>query len=260
MASAKEAGKAFMAGVLAKLPAEKRAQAEALFAGDDAEAAVSLMGDGTLARSDYSRLADQIAAKEAELTGKFDELTNWYAANQAALTEYREIKPKYDVFATGNGNGDVRVVDAPDPRKVAQDVVNESGREFLEVNAWLTDKALEHRDAFGERLDTRSLLNHPKLGRPVNGQPGRVFSLDDAYKETFGERVSAKAKADEDARIQKLVDERFAVERSKMGSHPFPLRGEQPSVLDTINDTNRPVHTVDSAVAEYERLQAVRGV
>jgi hypothetical protein len=260
MASAKEAGKVFMAGVLAKLPAEKRAQAEALFAGDDAEAAVSLMGDGTLARSDYSRLADQIAAKEAELTGKFDELNNWYAANQSALTEYRDIKPKYDVFAAGTGNGDGTHADPVDARKVAREVVDEAGREYISVSAWIAAKAVEHLHKFGEPLDAMALVSNPKLGRPVNGQPNRVFSLEDAYTETFGERVTARAKTDEDARIQKLVDERMAVERSKMGTHPFPLRGEQPSVLDTINDANRPVHTVDSAVAEYERLSAVRGV
>jgi hypothetical protein len=105
------------------------------------------------------------------------------------------------------------------------------------------------------------LVANPKLGKPVYGDPSRVFSLQDAYIEKYGERLTAKHKEIEDKRFNDEVDRRLQ-ERLKAttSTHPFPLRAES-SPLDVLSTKEGPAaHTLDSAVAEYERLQAARGV
>lgn len=251
---AKESGEQFLAGVLAKIPEDQRAQVEAALR---AEAVLTHLGDGVLARSDYSKSMDAITAKEAELQQKFDGLNDWFAANEAALNDYKVIKPEYDTLKTGKPA--TPPVEPPDARKIALDVVNEAGREYVSVSAWIAAKAVEHLHRFGEPLDTMALVSNPKLGREIAGQPGRVFSLEHAYTEAFGEKVAAKQKEAEDARINKLVEERLAAERAKTGSHPFPLASESVLPIDTLADPNRPKHTLDSAVAEYEKLAQARG-
>jgi hypothetical protein len=105
-----------------------------------------------------------------------------------------------------------------------------------------------------------ALISHPKLGKPIPGQPGRVFSLNDVYQESFGDRLTQKAKDAEDTRIQQLVDAKLAEERAKLGGStlPFPIRPDA-SVLDVLQTKPDPAQfSVDSAVAEYQRLVAAK--
>jgi len=256
---ATEAGKAFLAGVLAKLPAEQRAQAEAiLLSGDHAEGVLTAVGDGALARSDYSRLQDELATQRAALTDQHTELTKWYGVNQTALQDYTRIKPEYDRLKAGGGDDDTPPAPPIDPRKAALEVVNEAGQEYVMVSAWLAGKAVQHQSMFGEPLDTMALVQNPKLGKPIPGQPGRVYSLNDAYTESFGEKVAAKATEAEAARIDKLVEERLTERMKGQANHPFPIRGQEPSALDALDNANKPLHTVDSATAMYEQLQNAR--
>jgi hypothetical protein len=113
---------------------------------------------------------------------------------------------------------------------------------------------------FQEPLDMTELIANPKLGKPVMGQPGRVFSLQDAYTERYGERIQAKAKEAEDKRINDLVEQRLGERLKANSSHPFPLRQES-SPLDVLSTKEgSQAHTLDTAVAEYERLQQARGM
>src|SRR5262247_1255996 len=84
-----ESGQQFFAGVLAKLPAEQQAQAKAIFESAEAKDAVTLIGDSTLARSDYSRSMDQLREKESALVDYYQRLNTWYAENQTALDAAR---------------------------------------------------------------------------------------------------------------------------------------------------------------------------
>lgn len=272
-----EDGQAFLAGVLAKITdPEKRAQAEAVLKDPAAKDAVTLMGDGVLARADYSKSMDALKkqtddaqAKLAEATTLYERNQTWYEANKAALTDYPTLKAELAKRGAGADDDDLdeaerkrrRENPPPDPRKVAEEVLNEQGRDYIQVSAWLAAKAVDHYQRFGEPLDAMALVNHPKLGKPVAGQPGRVYSLNDAYQETFGERLAAKAKESHDKEIETEVQKRLGEERVKLQSQPFPLRGgAEPSVLDVLADKNgSAAHTVDTAVAEYDRLQATRG-
>src|SRR5215510_3070249 len=87
-----EEGSSFVAGVLAKLPESLRAQVKDALEKPEAKDAVVLLGDGVLARADYSKHMDLLKAKETDLTSKWEELNDWYRANEAALKEYPTLK------------------------------------------------------------------------------------------------------------------------------------------------------------------------
>jgi len=266
MSKASEAGKLFMAGVLAKLPEAARGQVEAVFQAAEADAALEVIGTGALAQPEINRRLDEARTKMEEADARLVELNNWYTPNSAALEEWKVIKPEYERLKAGTGNGNGNPNPSPksftedDMKRTALGVVNDAGREYVGVSAWIAAKAVEHLHRFQEPLDTMALVANPKLGKPIPGQPDRVFSLNDAYQEAYGAKVAAANTAAEEARITKLVEDRLAEERKKFTGHPFPLASESTLPIDTLNDPNRPKHTIDSAVAEYDRLQAARGV
>lgn len=257
-----ESGSEFLAGVIAKLPAELQAQAKDLFSKPEAKDAVIIIGDGALARPDYSKAMNDLKAKETATQAKLDELNAWYEENKAALQEYVTIKPEYDdLKAKGpNPKPDPNPNPNPnpptDPRKMVEEVLAEEGRSYVSLSAFIAGLSVKHLHMFGEPLDPMELVTNPKLGKPIVGQPGRVYSLQDAYNEKYGERVAAKAKEAEEKKFNDEVQKRLTEERAKLAGQPFPLRNEAPSVLDHIKDSAE--HTLDTAVAEYDRLQMAR--
>ena len=284
-----EDGSSFLAGVLAKVPEDLRAQVKAAFERPEAKDAVVLLGDGVLARSDYSKHMDQLRAQEqrakeqetalqaklAEATSLYERNQAWYEANAAALKEYPTLKAALASRRVngdgdgGDGGDDDRHRTAPPApldkagvEALLDSTLAERERGYVDVVAFLQDTALEHYARFGTKPDMRALVANPKLGKPIAGQPGRVFSLQDAYQEKYGEQVAAKQKEAEDKRIADLVEARLVEERKALAGQPFPLRGgPQPSVLDVIETKEgSAAHTVDSAVALYEQLQAGKGL
>lgn len=261
-----EDGQKFLDGVLAKLPESLRVSAKDLFTKPEAKDAITLVGDGALARSDYSKHMDELKklddaakAKLADATKLYEDNVGWRKNNEQAITDAVALKARLD--AGGNGGGDTDF-DEVGIRKLALDEINRAGREYIGVSAWLADKAVEHYAAFNEKLSLAEITSNPKLGKEIAGQPGRVFSLDDAYTEKYGEKVAARVKDVHDKAIEAEVQKRLSEERTKLGGQPFPLRGEiGPSVLDVLTTKEGPAaHTLDTATAEYDRLQAARGV
>ena len=263
---AAESGRSFLDGFVAKLPEVFRAEAIALIekiaAAPEAVPAIQYVGDGAMRQPDYSKAMNDMQAAKTELAQKLDNLNTWYEQNEAALKEYVEIKPEYDdLKAKGNGAPLPKPPAPPaDPRKVVEEVLHEQGREYVALSAWLAGKAVEHLPRFGEPLDVMELTADPRLGKPVAGQPGRVFSLLDVYTAKYGERVATKQREADEAKLNAEVEKRLSAKLAERASQPFPLRGEAPSVLDVLNTKEGPAtHTLDTAVAEYERLQGARG-
>jgi len=277
-----ESGQSFLDGVLAKLPEKQREAAEAIFKAAEAKDAVTLLGDGALARSDYSRSMDQLREKEGALNEYYTRLNSWYADNQTALER---------AVAAGGGNPQLQhnpqlqqqytpeqlaylqqqqqqqqqhALQSPaytpqQMREVAEQAINEAGRDYIAVSAFIAQQGLHHLHMFGEPLDAMELVQNPKLGKPIVGQPGRVYSLQDAYQEKYGERLQAKQKETEEKRFNDEVEKRLQERQKANASHPFPLRNES-SPLDVLASKDGPgAHTLDTAVAEYERLQSARG-
>lgn len=263
MPTAAESGKAFLAGVLAKLPESVRGQAEALFAAPEAADALVILGDGTLARSDYSRSMDEIRAKEAELQSKYTELTDWYTVNQTALQEAAEIKAR-GVQPNPNPTPTPQPTPQPKPqpedtRTLVESILAERERDYAGFVGFTTDLAVRHYRTFGEELNTTELMADPRVGRPIAGQPGRVFSLQDAYQAKYGEKLQAKAKEQEEAAFEKRYQERRAAELRANPQVPYPIARPEPSPLDALSSDRKPdQYTPDSAAALYEQLQSQR--
>lgn len=275
MSKASDAGKAFMAGVLAKLPESARAQAEAVFAAAEAEGALEVIGTGALAQPEINRKLDEIAKLNADLKAKQDEANElytrndtWYKANVTALKEYPTLKAELDRLKAGGDPDDPPRVPIMDKKTIEETIASlldsqltERERGYVDVVAFMQDKGFAHQQLFGTAPNMRELTSHPKLGKPIIGQPGRVYSLDDAYNEKYGEAVTAKHKEAHDKSIEDEVQKRLAEERKKFTEHPFPLRGgPQPAALDVLETKEgTAAHTVDTAVALYETLQQARG-
>jgi hypothetical protein len=267
-----ESGQSFIAGVLAKLPQEQRAQAEAIFNDAAAKEAVALIGDGALARSDYSRHMDSLREKEQSVTDYYTKLDGWYKDNAAALQAAKDAgaggagrtgmidsgASAAAAAAGGNGHAPASAMTPEQIRQIANDAINEAGKDYIAVSAFLTTQGAWHSHVFGEPLDMTELVNNPKLGRPVLGQPGRVYSLQDAYQEKYGDRIAQKNKEADDRRINDEVEKRYRERTQASAGQPFPLRSEA-SPLDVLSTKEGPAaHTLDSAVAEYERLVSAK--
>lgn len=281
MSKASEAGKAFLAGVIAKLPEAQRAQAEAIFHAAEAEVALEVVGTGALAQPEINRKLDEIAAQDKALkdqlaaaTDLYERNDRWYKTNEAALKEYPTLKTELDRLKAGGGGDDddeakKRVAPGLDKKTIEETITtlldqNLADRErgYVDVVAFMQDTGFQHQQMFGAPPNMRELVGNPKLGKPIVGQPGRVFSLQDAYNEKYGAEVTAKQKAVHDKAIEDEVQKRLAEERKTQIGQPFPMRGDaSPSVLDVLQTKEgAAAHTLDTAVAAYESLQAGRGV
>ncbi len=280
-------GNSFLTSVLlAKLPEALRAQVKDAFDKAEAKDAVTLLGDSVLARSDYSRKMDDLRKQDTLLKDQLAAATDlyernqvWYRTNEGALKEYPTLRAELDRLKAGggtggNGNGDGdghAPPSAAELKKLVEDTLAASldttladrERGYVDVVSFMMDTGEGHRQLFGTPVNMRELTSHPKLGRQIAGQPaGRVFSLQDAYHEKYGEAVLAKQKEAHDTLIEAEVQKRLTEEKKKLIGQPFPLRGEAgPSVLDVLDTKEGPAaHTLDAAVAAYEQLQAGRGL
>lgn len=268
MSKASDAGKAFLSSVLAKLPEEKRAQAEALFADAASEPALEVVGSGALGQAEISRRLTEIREKEETLTTDYERLNGWYQEKQALLDKYPSLGAVDAAIAAAKGtpppSDPNRPTPSPSPSapfaskedldKYLAERDKQRDLSFAGAMSRALTIASRHQATFNEALDADALIAHAF-------QKG--VSLDDAYKTLHGEKLDARAKALEDARINKLADERLAEKLKERGAdQPFPLRNASPSVLDVLNkpDFKASDFSVDAAVAEYNRLQEARGV
>jgi hypothetical protein len=270
MAAAIDAGKTLAEQILAKLPESLRASVSAAFAAPEATDALTLLGDSALARADYSRNMDALKAKETELNTKADTLTEdytklntWFAEKKTDLEEYGKIKadPAYKPGVPASKKDDLPTgFDAS--KYVAREDFNKSMSEqqllaanYLALQNVLT---LKHYDDFKEVLDTRELLADKSLGRQL--PDGRVYGLVDAYQTKYSEKLSARDKVVEDARIQKLVDEQLRERMKGMPPAMVPMRGGS-SPLDLLEAGTKAEpgqFSADAAAAEYQRLTEAR--
>jgi hypothetical protein len=260
MSKASDAGKSFLAGVYAKLTPEQRTQAEAIFNSADATSALEVLGTGALAQPEINRQLDELRTKAQSLDDLREKNETWFAENKAALEEYLTIKPEYETLKTKGGGGNPPPTAGLTKEEISA-ALESRDRAFAGAMSLGMDLSAKHSHMFSEPLNMTELLSDPKLGQVLDRNSGRVYGLQDAYDTKHGTRVTEKVKAIEDARIKKLVDDGVAERmRTMPQNHPFPLRDSTPSPLDALDNKDRkPVDfNVDSAVAEYERLQATR--
>ena len=129
--------------------------------------------------------------------------------------------------------------------------MNERDAGYAQVLALSTTLTAKHLRDFNEVLDMNAVIAHAQT---------KKLALLDAYKDKYAEQIKAKSDSEEKTRIDKLVNEQLAEERKKHVEGPYPLRNASPSVLDVIEQKGDPSkYSVDTAMAEYERLQSARG-
>lgn len=254
-----ESGQSFLAGVLAKLTPEQQAQAKAIFEAPEAKDALTTLGDGVLARTDYSKQMDSLRQKQTELDQLYQRNTDWFGQNEAALQEYLRIKPEYETLK-GSKPG---APPSPSPsgldesaiQKLLDERINQASVDVVGLSAWAATKSAEHMQMFQEVLPVQTLINDAITARKA----GKPVTIDEVYIEKYGPRLKEKADAAEAARIDKLVQEKLAAERAASPGLPFPVRTEA-SVLDVLEQKLDPTQfTAAAAAAEYQRLQQARG-
>jgi len=246
-----DTGKSLADLVLAKLPENLRAEAAKAFSAPEAADALTLLGDSALARADYSREMDAIKAKAEELQAEQDRINgvhetqiDWWTKNNAALEEWKKMKAE---------GGTPPKKDDPPPvsgmtKEDFEALLNQRDAGYASVLGLATTLATQHFKDFGEVMDGSDLIAFAQKQR---------LSLPDAYKQKFAEKISAKQAAEEKTRIDKLVEDRLAVERKQLQSQPFPLRNQEPSALDVLTQTEKPV--IPDPAEFYQQLQASRG-
>lgn len=253
MSKALESGKSFLSGVLAKLPEDLRNKPlSEILAATEASEFLTSVGDGALARSDYSRYMDDLKKKEEAVLADHQKLTDWWNGHQ----DYDQIKAERDRLKAGGGAPPADGGDPPaDPKYIDVETFNKIMQEtqqsavaYMNTAVHLTTK---HLHQFGEVIDPNELVQLANQKR---------VTILDAYQQKYGEKIEAAQKKAEEDRINKLVEDRVAEERRKHPEMPFPLRNQSPSVLDSLTPDRNPAEfSVDAAVAEYNRLQSARG-
>ena len=260
--AAVDAGKSFLSSVLAKLPEEMRGQAEKIFTAPEATDALTVLGTGALGQSEINRRLNELKEQEATLkeeqatlTADYEKLNGWYATNKDRLAKVETLEQQ---IARLNGQPPPPTPDKSVPDKPAglskedfDAALAARDEGYAGVLAFTTTLGIKHLRDFNEVLDVADLIATARKGRK---------SLADAYQEKFGEKLKAKADAEEATRIDKLVADRLAEERKKQAEQPFPLRNAQPSVLDVLNqpDHKPSDYTAERAAEEYLRLESAR--
>lgn len=250
MSKAIDAGKAFLAGVLAKLPENVRGQVETAFNDPQAADALTVIGSGALAQSDINRKYQEIQTQQTELDAAiaqaqadYQKNVDWFEKNNAELARLK---------ALADGTQPPTPAPAPAPASgISKDDLEkylaERDRSYASVLGLTTTLATQHYKDFGEVLDGNALIAYAEKNRQ---------SLGDAYRNLFAEKIKAKADAEEQARINKQVEERVADALKKQAGQPFPLKNGEASALDVLELKEKP--ELPDPVAEYNRLQSLR--
>lgn len=254
MATALEAGKTMAEGILAKLPESLRADFQRIVATPEASDALTELGARTLAQGDYSRQLDELRAKETTLQQDYENLQAWYQINKGTIDKAAALEAEVTTLRGGKQPPAPAVVPPPAHGLGAEEFQKELAARERAAATYLnavSKLGLEHYQRFNEVLDPNELMALAEA---------KHVSIFDAYNAKFGDRLAAKAAEAKQAEIEKIVGERLAEERKKDASQPFPLRHQAPSVLDVLETKDGPAqHTLDTAVAEFDRLQASRG-
>lgn len=257
----------FAQDLLATLPEDKRGAVQQAL--ESAPEADKFLTDGVKRQSEFSRSMDQLReqqtalkTREQELSthlesvrAKAEEQTTWYEANKAALAAGWKVIGK-DGEGDGDGNGDPANPPPPKTASLPPDVVRKADVEKLinereagaaEFFAVTNALSLRHFQEHGEVLDIRGLLARPEI---------RQYGLEEGYRRVHADKIAAKAKAADDARIEQQVQERLTAERRKGFNPGYPSgAGNEGSPLDALVPVDpAKAGQVDEAVAEYHRL------
>lgn len=226
----------FLAEVLETIPEDRRASFEETLRMDGVSKAVR---ERVLARSDYSRKSDELAAREKQVNDylqgeqtKIAGWANWYedavkaaAAQKEALDSYKatfgeldssKAKPKFVTKEDFDAEVNARL----------QQEMNKRDANAIKFADILTDMKIDYKADFGKRLDTDALIKYAtENGLPLQAAYDRFTAEDRNAKQekVFEERIEAAKK--------EAVKE--ALSNHKLPFQPGPT---EPHVLDIQKD------------------------
>lgn len=247
-----EKGKSLVQQILAKLPENLRTTVAPAFEAPEAVDALTLLGTAAVDKATADQIAADLAKKEADILTDYNRLHSWYTENKTKLDEY-------DTLKKGTAPAPPAPAPTPDPAKYMtredyEKAQLERDQQYAAVLGVTSQISAQHLQRFGEVLDVNAVIANAGT---------KKLSFADAYADLHKDKITAANQAAEDARINKLVEERLA-EARKTQAQPFPLRGGavEPSPLDQLlqkpeERANR--YTADTAAAKYEELVANAG-
>lgn len=255
----------FLQDLLAKLPEADRGSVEAVFSKAEAAEAVKFADTGAKRQSDYSRHLDALRTQQEELNAKTARVEDTYAQQTAWWEANKPLVEAGKKALGGDGNPNPNPATAPAKVELPPDVlrkddvlklINEREAGAVAFIAATNELTMRHYQEFGERLNVNELLADPNVAK---------VGLAGVYQQKYQDRYAAKAATAEEARINKLVEERVATERKQFASRmPYPVaaNGADASPLDSLAATEKPdasQFTAEAAADEYLQLAAAKG-
>jgi len=220
----KDAGKEFLAELVALIPEDKRAGVAALL---EDETVLTRAGEHTLRQEDYSRLAQNVQQTRTQQE-------QWWAENQAKVAEYEALVStgkldKLEKLDAGDDEEEEetpkgrRAKPQPDPnlitRKEAEDRLNKDKTENVQFSTYLTDLSNRHYHTYKEPLDTTACVRFCRENNIYMDQGGyELFTKD------LRDKAAATAAAAHEAQIRQ-DERRKTVEEISAKGPGYPIAG-----------------------------------
>lgn len=234
-------GREFLTSVLQKVPEAQRADAQALV--NQILASDVLLGEietGVARHQEYSSGMDANRAEKARLQAHRQELVAWadtkeaeLEARNAALTEREKTLEKPTLQTPAIDETKVVSVD-----KYTRDMQTAEAN-FVGFVSEMTTIATRHLKQFNEVLDTKPILQHPKV---------RELGIDGVYQLLHKEQLDAANAAATAAAEKKIRDDERAKVMAEVGKSasnlPYPVTG-YPGV--SVDDDLSPLRVLDPA-------------
>lgn len=248
---------AFLADVISAVPEDQRSTVEATLKN---EAVASKVRDSVLRQSDYSRKMDELQAaregaaqelnrREGELNAQTAKWETWYADANKDYESQREVLKRYraeygDLEGDGTMNTPANQPAAPtmeeyEKRLAAE--LEERDRRAIKFADVLTDLKIEHKERFGEKLNTDELLEHVNK----NG-----LNLEYGYKDFVSDRVAEAESAKLEEQIRQAREEGRAEARSE-AQMPVQPDASRPHALNSLDKSTNAEDRVAAASAAW---------
>lgn len=213
-----DAGKQFLEQILAKSTKLTADQKAAILAD---ETILDEVGNGTLMRSEASRIADELRTESERVAGVARQQSAWWTTNKPRLDKVEELERRIAEGSGAKPGLDEAAVDERIGRMAAE--IENSG---LAVTAIASEISVGHLHEFGERLNMRELFNNAVKAK----QP-----LDAFYNAQVADRRQKRA---DEVRAKELADAKEAGRKEGLAAamnreaQPYPVSDSSgPSTL-----------------------------
>jgi hypothetical protein len=247
---------AFLADVLNSVPDDRKQGIEEALRDS---AVADKLRDATLRQSDYSRKMDELAQardaaanelnqREGELNARKEQWETWYADANSKYDSQSEVLKRYRAeYGDLEGEGSVTptipdnilTTEAYEKRLAAE--LEQRDRRAIKFADVLTDLKIEHRDRFGEKLNTEELLAHvDKHG----------LNMEYGYKDYISDRVAEAEKAKLDEQLKQAREEGMR-EGREAALMPVQPDASRPHALNSLDKSSTHDDRVSNASAAW---------